>query len=89
VPEHSTLTLFKRRLQKHGGIFDGVIRQALEKGARFMSIQIVDSVHTVANVNNDKDRERHKQGKPSADPDATVVNRVPLRQSSGKRLVPA
>jgi hypothetical protein len=34
----------------------------------------------VANVNNDKDRERHEQGKPSADPDASVVH-------SGKRLV--
>jgi IS5 family transposase len=31
-------------------------------------------------VNNDKDRERHEQGKPSADPDAMVVNK-------GKRLV--
>ncbi len=86
VPDHSTLTLFKRRLQKHDGIgdfkfiFDGIIRQALAKGVKFGSIQIVDAVHTVANVNNDKDRERHEQGKPSADPDATVVHK-------GKRLV--
>jgi len=86
VPDHSTLTLLKRRLQKHGGIsdfkvvFDGVSKQALAKGVRFGSIQIVDSVHTVANVNNDKDRERHEQGKPSADPDATVVHK-------GKRVV--
>ena len=54
VPDHSTLTLFKRRLQKHDGIgdfkviFDGVIRQALAKGVKFGSIQIVDAVHTVA-----------------------------------------
>jgi IS5 family transposase len=86
VPDHSTLTLFKRRLQKHDGvgdfkaIFDGIIRQALAKGVKFGSIQIVDAVHTVANVNNDKDRERHDDGKPSADPDATVVHK-------GKRLV--
>lgn len=94
VPDHSTLTLFKQRLQKHSGIdgfkaiFDGIIKQALEKGVRFGSMQIVDSVHTVANVNNDRDRERHDQpalarrpgGKPSADPDATVVHK-------GKRLV--
>jgi IS5 family transposase len=52
----------------------------LAKGVKFGSIQIVDAVHTVANVNNDKDRERHEQGKPSADPDATVVHK-------GKRLV--
>ena len=86
VPDHSTLTLFKRRLQKHDGIgdfkviFDGIIRQATERGVVFGSIQIVDSVHTVANVNNDRDRERHDQGKPSADPDATVVHK-------GTRLV--
>jgi IS5 family transposase len=86
VPDHSTLTLFKRRLQKHDGIgdfkviFDGIIRQALAKGVKFGAIQIVDAVHTVANVNNDKDRARHEQGKPSADPDATVVRK-------GKRLV--
>jgi IS5 family transposase len=86
VPDHSTMTLFKRRLQKHNGIgdfeviFDGIIRQAVEKGVKFGSIQTVDSVHTAANVNNDKDRERHEQGKPSADPDASVVHK-------GKRLV--
>lgn len=86
VPDHSTLTLFKQRLRKHSGIdgfkaiFDGIIKQALEKGVRFGSVQIVDSVHTVANVNNARDRERHEQGKPSADPDATVVHK-------GKRLV--
>jgi IS5 family transposase len=86
VPDHSTLTLFKRRLQKHDGIgdfkviFDGIIRPALEKGVKFGSIQIVDSVHTVANVNNERHRERLEQGKPSADPDATVVRK-------GKRLV--
>lgn len=86
VPDHSTLTLFKQRLQKHNGIdgfkaiFDGILKQALEKGVRFGSVQIVDSVHTVANVNNDRDRERHDQGKLPADPDATVVHK-------GKRLV--
>ena len=86
VPDHSTLTLFKQRLQKHSGIdgfkaiFDGIIKQAMAKGVRLGSMQIVDSVHTSANVNSDRDRERHEQGKPSADPDATVVHK-------GKRLV--
>lgn len=95
VPDHSTVTLFKRRLQKHGGIsdikvvFDGVIRQTLEKGVRSGSIQIVDSVHTVANVNNDKDREQHELGKPSADPDATVVNKGSFKEASRRQLVPA
>jgi hypothetical protein len=34
----------------------------------------------MAHANDDKDRERHEQGKASADPDATVVRK-------GKRLV--
>jgi IS5 family transposase len=86
VPDHSTLSVFKRRLKKHAGIadfeaiFDGIILQAVARGVQFGSIQIVDSVHTVANVNNEKDRERHEQGKPSADPDATLVHK-------GKRKV--
>jgi hypothetical protein len=95
VPDYSTLTLFKRRLRKHDGISDfkvvsdGVIRQALAKGVRFGSIQIMDSAHSVANVNNDKDRERHEQRKPSTDPDATEVNKWSLRQASRNLLVPA
>jgi IS5 family transposase len=86
VPDHSTLTVFKRRLQKHGGaedlkdIFDDVLRQAVAKGVRLGSVQLVDSVHTTANVNNAKDRERRSQGQESADPDATVVHK-------GKRQV--
>ncbi len=90
VPDHSTLTLFKRRLQKHGGIsdlkvvLDGVIDrsigQALAKHVRLGSTQVVHWAHKVAKANNDQDRERHEQGKPSADPDATVVHK-------GKRLV--
>jgi hypothetical protein len=95
VRDHSTLTRFKRRLQKHGGIsdfkvvFDGGIRLTLEKGVRFGSILTVDSVHAVANVNNDKDRERHEQSRPSADPDATVVNKGSFQEASRRQLVPA
>jgi len=44
-------------------------------------IQVVDSVHTVADVNNEKDRKRQeKEGKPPRDPDAQMVNK-------GKRRV--
>jgi hypothetical protein len=39
-------------------------------------IQVVDGVHTVADVNNEKDR----KGKPPRDPDAQMVNK-------GKRRV--
>jgi hypothetical protein len=95
VRDHSTLTRFKRRLQEDGGIsdfevvFDCVIGHALEKGIRFGSIQIVDSVHSVANVNNDKDRERHEQSRASADPDATAVNKGSFQEASRRQLVPA
>ena len=34
----------------------------------------------MAHANDDKDRDRHEQGKPSADPDATVMD-------EGERLV--
>jgi transposase, IS5 family len=81
APDHSTLTAFKTRLLEHSGLdayhmlFDSIIKQAQAAGIRFGDIQLVDAVHTVANVNNEKDRKRQEQGHPSADPDATVVNK--------------
>lgn len=86
APDHSTLTVFKVRLLHHKGadayakLFDLIIKQAQAAGVQFGAIQVVDAVHTVANVNNEKDRRRMEQGKPSADPDATVVNK-------GKRTI--
>lgn len=65
-PDPSTLTAFKRRLIDHGqvGSFEAMladmVRLAREKGVPFGSIQVMDSVHTVANVNVDKDRRRCK-----------------------------
>lgn len=43
-------------------------------------IQVVDSVHTVADVNNEKDRKRQEKGKAPRDRDAQIVNK-------GKRRV--
>ena len=77
APDHSTLTLFKKRLLERGGrrayeeIFDEIIRIAQEKGVRFGSLQIVDTVHVVADVNLDKDRARQRLGKKPRDRDAT------------------
>ena len=45
--------------------------QGLEMG----SIQVLDSVHTQADVNNAKDRERQERGKEPRDPEARVVNK--------------
>ena len=76
VPDHSTLTLFKNRLTQNAGIsvyeelFNEIIRVAQDKGVKFGQLQIVDSVHLVADVNITKDRQRQKGGKPPRDKDA-------------------
>ena len=41
APDHPTLSVYRERLQK--------------RGVRFGAIQIIDSVHSEANVNTDKD----------------------------------
>lgn len=86
APDHSTLCLFKRRLCETGKwvyfqrVSDAVLRHAQNSGLRLGQIQVVDSVHTVANVDNDADRQRQEQGKPPHDPQATIVHK-------GKRSV--
>lgn len=76
VPDHSTLTLFKNRLIQNTGmqvyeeLFNEIIKVAQEKGVKFGKLQIVDSVHLVADVNISKDRQRQKEGKPPRDKDA-------------------
>ena len=75
-PDHSTLTIFKGRLGKIKGqsvwerLLDRVLKQAVQKGIVFGSIQIIDSTHTTANVNRGKDRQRTKGGGAPRDPDA-------------------
>jgi len=64
APDHSTLTLFKNRLTQNAGLkayeelFDEIIRVAKVKGVKFGKLQVVDSVHLVADVNVSKDRQR-------------------------------
>ena len=76
APDHSTLTVFRERLQQNGklAVFQAmlaeIIQMAMESGIRFGSIQIVDSVHSIANVNTAKDQARQKHGKGPHDPDA-------------------
>jgi IS5 family transposase len=80
-PDHSTLTAFKERILHRQGsetmnsIFEGMIKEAMEHGIELGSIQVLDSVHTQANVNNLKDRERQEKGQEPRDPDARVVNK--------------
>jgi len=79
APDHSTLGLFKDRLLSEGNwdelgrIFDGLLQQARDQGLRLGCIQLVDSVHTQADVNAEKDKQRQKHGQVSRDPDARVV----------------
>ena len=85
-PDHSTLTAFKERLLSNQGwgvlerMFDGMLQEARDRGLQLGAIQVLDSVHTQANVNNIKDRERQESGQEPRDPDARVVNK-------GKRQV--
>ena len=76
APDHTTLTKFRKRLIERGNLeafeemLTEIIRIALESGVQFGSIQIVDSVHSVADVNTSKDESRKKKGKGPRDPDA-------------------
>ena len=73
-PDHSTLTKFKSRIEKRGKealleeLLQEVIAMAVSQGVVFGSIQVVDSTHTIADVNVAKeDHRRKKKGKPPRD----------------------
>mgnify|MGYP001179287689 CR=1 FL=1 len=76
APDHSTLTVFRKRLIKQGdlGEFEGllaeIVQMALTSGIQFGTLQVVDSVHSAANVNTAKDHGRKEDGKGPRDPDA-------------------
>jgi IS5 family transposase len=67
APDHSTLTRFKNRIVKQGKeaslqeLLAEVVLQARERGVGFGTIQVVDSTHTIADVNTSKDRRRQKR----------------------------
>ncbi len=69
APDHSTLTVFRERLLKRGELkvfedmLEEIVQIALRGGVRFGSIQIVDSVHSVANVNPAKIRNGRTKAK--------------------------
>jgi IS5 family transposase len=66
-PDHTTLTAFKRRIIEQGGeaslleLLAEIVFQAHEQGVVFGAVQLVDSTHTVANVNTKKDERRQKK----------------------------
>ncbi len=68
APDHSTLTTFKGRIVEGGGeaclqeLLAEIVCQAQEKEVVFGAVQLVDSTHTVADVNTAKDERRQKKG---------------------------
>ena len=73
APDHSTLTKLKERIRDGGqerclqAILDAVVREAVQQGVAFGSVQIVDSTHTQSNVNREKDEARKNEGQPPRD----------------------
>jgi IS5 family transposase len=67
APDHTTLSVFKGRIEEQGGerfmveILAELIRQAVEQGIEFGSVQVADSTNTVADVNTGKDEHRQKK----------------------------
>lgn len=47
-----------------------ILQVALFRGVKFGSFQIIDSLHSIADVNTDKDQKRQNEGKGPDDPDA-------------------
>lgn len=93
APDHSTLTAFKRRIVERGkeaclqALLNEIVKQAREQGIQFGSIQVVDSTHTLAHVNTEKDeRRQNKEGKPPRDEGARwgVKHRRRFRDQQGE-----
>jgi len=92
APDHSTLTVFRERLVKRGKLqvfeelLEEIVQMALQSGIQFGSIQVVDSVHSIANVNSDKDQKRQNRGKGPRDPDARwgVKHKRKVKTEDGK-----
>jgi IS5 family transposase len=77
APDHSTLTKFKNRLVERGkleaaeGLLAEIIALAQEQDITFGSVQVMDSVHTAADVNTEKEKASGSGGKkPPRDGDA-------------------
>lgn len=67
---------------KLAAICDEVLRQARSAGIQLGKVQVVDCVHTVADVDTDADREQREQGKELRDPEAQVVRKGKQRQTT-------
>lgn len=94
APDHSTLTIFRERLLDRGKLevfeemLDKIVQIARESGVQFGSIQIIDSVHSVANVNTTKDKKRVEKGNGPHDPDAKwgAKHKRKVKTEDGKEI---
>ena len=103
APDHSTLTKFKNRILSFDErnatnllkeFFDEIILLAQEKGVDLGYTQSIDSTHTIANVNQAKEKERTKKiseggdGKKPRDPDAKygVKKTKKVKTTKGKKV---
>ena len=92
APDYSTIADFQTRLVKNRNtdlfkkLLDDLIALAKAKGVVFGSIQIVDSVHVIADVNTQKDDHRDDEGKPRRDPEAQwgVKHKRTVRDEDGR-----
>jgi len=95
APDHSTLSDFKVRMLENGKgealqeLLEEVVHGALEAGIEFGTIQVMDSVHTVADVNTAKDEGRKRGGKRPRDGSARwgVKHSKRFKDESGKQVV--
>jgi IS5 family transposase len=94
-PDHTTLTVFKGRIIERGGeallqeLLGEIVLQARERGVGFGTIQVVDSTHTVADVNTLKDKRRQeKEGKGPRDGQARwgAKGKRKRRDENGKKV---
>jgi transposase, IS5 family len=92
VPDHSTLSVFRERVLAKGGVeafeelLRRVLREAKAKGIKLGKIQVVDATHSLADVEVSRDDERHDQGKPRRDKDASwgTKGRKKVKTADGK-----
>jgi IS5 family transposase len=76
APDHSTVTKFKKRIEKRGKevlldeLLQEVLMMALSRRVELGSIQVVDSTHTLADVNVSKDDRRQKDAQSPRDREA-------------------
>ncbi|MFN2304122.1 MAG: transposase [Anaerolineales bacterium] len=92
APDHSTLSVFRTRLIKEGNldIFENLLAEiigiALQSGIKFGPIQVIDSVHSQANVNTSKDQGRKGGSQGPRDPDAKwgVKGKQTFKNQQGK-----